>query len=45
MQTTLTEINATLRAAGLDTLTADSTETERAEALADAAQLLDTASA
>jgi hypothetical protein len=45
MLTTLAEINATLTAAGLPGLDRDSTDTERAEALADAAQILDTASA
>ena len=42
MKITLAEINATLTAAGLPGLDRDSTDTERAEALADAAQIQDT---
>ena len=43
MSTTLSEINATLRLAGLETLSRDASEADIAAALADAAQILDSA--
>lgn len=43
METTLSEANALLRIAGLDTLSRDASANEIAAALADAAQVLDAA--